>query len=105
MNAKELKQLDLAISKAKAFAHKVIANVDDSGSCNFDHIVIKVGRTMQANIDTMVNRGYKDYRCKNYLHIMTDNVGQAQRNTMFAEAMKRYIAELGYEVYVHYQLD
>ena len=105
MNAKELKELDLAISKAKAFAHRAIANALDNGSCNFDHIVIKVGRTMQANIDAMENRGYKDYRCKNYLHIMTDNVGQANRNTMFAEAMKMYLAELGYDVYVHYQLD
>lgn len=105
MNKIELRKLDLAISEAKNYALKSIEGELDNGSCNFDHVVIKVGRTMQANIDAMVNRCYKDYRCKNYLHISTPNVGQANRNTKCAEAMMRHLEALGYEGYIHYQLD
>lgn len=105
MNKTELRKLDLAISEAKKYALEQIEGVLDNGSCNFDHIVIKVGRTMQANIDEMMNRGWKDYRCKNWLHISTPNVGQANRNTKCAEAMMKYLETLGYEGYIHYQLD
>ncbi len=105
MNKIELRKLDIAISEAKNYAHKAIKGEIDNGSCNFDHVVIKVGRTMQKDLDSMVNRNYKDYRCKSYLHIMTDNVGQANRNTKFAEAMADYLRTAGYEGYVHYQLD
>lgn len=105
MNKTELQKLDRTISEAKQYALKQLAGVPDNGCCNFDHVVIKVGRTMQANIDEMVNRCYKDYRCKNYLHISTPNVGQANRNTKCAEAMMRYLETLGYEGYIHYQLD
>lgn len=105
MNKIELNQLDLAISKAKMYALEQIEDVPDNGSCNFDHVVIKIGRTMQTNIDAMENRGWKDYRCKNYLHISTPNVGQANRNTKCAEAMLNYLENEGYDCYVHYQLD
>lgn len=105
MNKIELNQLDRAISEAKKYAQKAIEGVPDNGSCNFDHVVVKIGRTMQANIDAMVNRGWKDYRCKNYLHISGGNVGQANRQTVYAEAMRDYLRGKGYDCYVHYQLD
>ena len=105
MNKIELNQLDRTISEAKKYAREQIEGEPDNGSCNFDHVVIKIGRTMQTNIDAMVNRGWKDYGCKNYLHISTPNVGQANRNTKCAEAMRDYLQNEGYDCYVHYQLD
>lgn len=105
MNAKELHELDLAITKAKEIAYKAIENETDWGCCNFDHPIVKVGRTMQKDIDAMANDTYKDYRCKSLLHIMTEPVGQANRNTKFAEAMRKHLEELGYTTYVHYQMD
>lgn len=105
MNKTELNQLDRAISEAKKYALEQIEGVPDNGSCNFDHVVVKIGRTMQANIDAMVNRGWKDYRCKNYLHISGGNVGQANRQTVYAEAIRDYLRGKGYDCYVHYQLD
>ena len=105
MNRTELNQLDRAISEAKKYALEQIAGVPDNGSCNFDHVVVKIGRTLQTNIDAMVNRGWKDYRCKNYLHISGGNVGQANRRTVYAEAMRDYLKGKGYDCYVHYQLD
>ena len=105
MNKIELNKLDLAISEAKKYALKQIAGVPDNGSCNFDHVVIKVGRTMQANIDAMVNRGWKGYNNKNYLHINAGNAGQANRQTAYAEAIRDYLRDKGYDCYVHYQLD
>lgn len=105
MNKIELRKLDRTISEAKQYALKQLAGVPDNGSCNFDHVVVKIGRTMQTNIDAMENRGWKDYRCKNYMHISTPNVGQANRNTTCAEAMRDYLKNEGYDCYVHYQLD
>lgn len=105
MNKTELNQLDRTISEAKKYALEQVAGVPDDGSCNFDHVVVKIGRTMQTNIDAMVNRGWKDYRCKSWLHISTPNVGQANRNTKCAEAMMKHLETLGYEGYIHYQLD
>lgn len=105
MNKNELNQLDLAISEAKKYALEQIKGVPDDGCCNFDHVVIKIGRTMQTNIDAMVNRGWKDYKCKNYLHISGGNVGQANRQTVYAEAIRDHLRDKGYDCYVHYQLD
>ena len=105
MDKIELNQLDRTISEAKKYAREQIEGVPDDGSCNFDHVVVKIGRTMQTNIDAMVNRGWKDYRCKNYLHISGGNVGQANRQTVYAEAMRDYLRGKGYDCYVHYQLD
>lgn len=105
MNKIELNQLDRTISEAKKYAREQIEGLPDNGSCNFDHVVVKIGRTVQTNIDAMVNHGWKDYRCKNYLHVSTPNVGQANRNTKCAEAMRDYLKEEGYDCYVHYQLD
>lgn len=105
MNKIELNQLDRIISEAKKYAQEQIEGTPDKGSCNFDHVVVKIGRTMQTNIDAMENRCWKDYRCKNYLHISTPNVGQAYRNTKCAEAMRDYLENVGYNCYVHYQLD
>lgn len=105
MNKIELNKLDLAISEAKRYALEQIKGVPDNGSCNFDHVVIKVGRTMQANIDAMVNRCWKDYRSKNYLHISAGNAGQANRQTAYAEAIRDYLRNKGYDCYVHYQID
>lgn len=105
MNKIELNKLDLAISEAKKYAREQIKGVPDNGGCNFDHVVIKVGRTMQKNIDAMVNRGWKDYRCKNYLHLSAGNAGQANRQTAYAEAIRDYLREKGYDCYVHYQID
>ena len=105
MNKIELQKLDRTISEAKQYALKQLAGVPDNGCCNFDHVVIKIGRTMQTNIDTMTNRGWKDYRCKNYLHISGGNVGQANRQTVYAEAIRDYLKNEGYDCYVHYQVD
>lgn len=105
MDKIELNQLDRTISEAKKYALEQLEGEPDNGSCNFDHVVIKIGRTMQTNIDAMENRGWKDYRCKNYLHVSTPNVGQANRNTMCAEAMRDYLRGKGYDCYVHYELD
>ena len=105
MNKIELNKLDLAISEAKKYALKQIAGVPDNGSCNFDHVVVNIGRTMQKNIDAMVNRGWKGYSNKNYLHIGGGDVGQANRNTVYAEAIRDYLRDKGYDCYVHYQLD
>ena len=105
MNKIELNKLDLAISEAKKYAREQIKGVPDNGSCNFDHVVVNIGRTMQANIDAMVNGGWKDYRCKNYLHISSGDVGQANRQTAYAEAIRDYLSGKGYDCYVHYQLD
>ena len=105
MNKIELNKLDLAISEAKKYALKQIAGVPDNGGCNFDHVVVNIGRTMQKNIDAMVNEGWKDYRNKNYFHISRSNVGQAIRQTYYAEAMRDYLRDKGYDCYVHYQID
>lgn len=105
MNKIELNQLDRTISEAKKYALEQIVGVPDDGSCNFDHVVVKIGRTMQTNIDAMENRGWKDYRDKNYLHISGGNVGQANRQTVYAEAIRDYLRGKGYDCYVHYQLD
>lgn len=105
MNKIELNKLDLAISEAKKYALEQIKGVPDNGSCNFDHVVVNIGRTMQANIDAMVNRGWKGYSNKNYLHISSDNVGQANRQTAYAEAIRDYLSDKGHDCYVHYQLD
>lgn len=105
MNKIELNQLDRTISEAKKYALEQIKGVPDDGSCNFDHVVVKIGRTMRTNIQAMVNRGWKDYRCKSYLHVSGGNVGQANRQTVYAEAMRDYLKGKGYDCYVHYQLD
>lgn len=99
-----------SLAKANAEALQ-FANVDDSGTCNFDTPIIRLeGWSKSELFDLTVYSGVVgdklDSRIfRNYRYVGTEKYGQAQKRTKMAEAACKSLKNDGYDVCMYYQAD
>lgn len=109
MNKKDLLRLKDAISLAVAAGKKADAeNTDDSGSCNFDSVAIKMKGVRQSTIDSVGLPGHLAPASSGHtrrLYLPNPSSGQANRRTETAEIMANVLKEQGFECYIHYKTD
>ena len=104
MTSQELSKMREAMIIANNYA-MTFAYTDDSGSCNFDHPIIKINRLTKKQAESLPLRVSKCYGGGGWWSVDSALYGQAMRRTAMAEAFARKMSELGFECSVYYMLD
>ena len=97
-------------AKAIAVGLEAAMFENDGGTCNFDSPMLFLPRWNEKLIEQAANEAgggcYSIKRTGGKCYIMdTPPVGQANRNTVAARAMAKYLASCGYQASVYYQMD
>lgn len=104
MTKNELKEMATAMIQANNYALEY-ASVNDGGSCNFDHPIIKINRLTKKQAEQLPLRVYKCYGGGGWWGVNCALHGQAMRRTAMAEAFAKKMNELGYTCSVYYMMD
>ena len=95
------------IKTAISMANKAIENVEDSGTCNFDHCLVEKEKifTWQETIEIFESCGLRASK-HNKTYLMIDNFkGQAWRNTLWHKTLKTWLEEQGFKCSMFYMVD
>ena len=99
-------QLSADIGCAVTEALVAVSDVNDGGTCNFDHTAIRLPRWKEADVLRAIKEaGVRGYKHGSYFHIGTPRVGMAYRNTVAAEKMTEILKVKGYDVRTWYVID
>lgn len=104
MTSQELSKMREAMILANNYA-MTFAYVEDSGSCNLDHPIIKINRLTKKQAESLPFQVSKRYNDGGWWSVHCALYGQALRRTMMAEAFARKMSELGFKCMVDYMMD
>lgn len=101
------------IRTAIYYANEAAKNADDNGSCNFDMAMIYKEKhfTYAETIEIFRVCGINACKATDYSRFYTglvalpNYVGQANRNTVWAETFAKWLKEQGFKTSMYYQCD
>lgn len=115
MTKKELKAEIKAIwvdqiKTAIAMANEAVIGNTDGGTCNFDMAIVKKEKqfTYAETIAIFQECGIRAYKMSGFYNGcigLPNFVGQAEKNTVWAETFSKWLGEQGFETSMYYQCD
>lgn len=105
MKKDEAQKLIDTLKKAKAYALQSTA--DDGGTCNLDHVYLRIKNLTEKQAKEIENASgvrLSKWNAGEW-HFYGYTQGQANRRTDMAERFNRIMRASGYNTFIYYQMD